>query len=637
MSAVKKVSKAILAIFAVTFLLVVLGLLGINLYIQSPGTQARIQDELSRALQLPLKITNTSLTPWSDLRIHGITVPTDKGAFLEAEMFRAYYRFLPLFRGRLEITEISVENPKIHWVQDFDGKWTLPLLPKAPKVAEEEKAKPEKKPGANLEVTVARFLVKNGSVEFVDKNNKTVGVLNDVNMDYTGLTPELVEGIADIGHASWDGIGVESLHAPFSYSPGPSGAFTLPELSATLAGGKAHGYFHGWPEAPKAPFDLSLNFDDVSLDELATQQGWKRGQASGKLSGEIELSGESSRIERAEGPGKLRLKDGQLRQLELLQAIGQVLGIRELSDFHLQDAHADFHVSGEKVHVDQLILAAPDLQLGAKGTIRFDQKVSLDAQLSVEDQIVKRLPPLVSEGFASPENGRRTIDFNISGSTSRLKTNLMDKLIVHKIDAQFGGLLDGLFKKKDDDKKKRDDEKEKEKRKKEKDKEKQAQKNAATPEPAKPASPVPPVSPEPPPPPAQVAPPASSPSSPEPGAPPPAVPPAPAPPAPASAPAAPPPAPALPPEAASAGAFLVPHDSAGELSQRFESASRSSVSSRAWNSEDVPVCHHGAANPLQSFQCTLWSPVSVGAWNLETFPVSGLQSPVPVRLRSPVS
>lgn len=205
-----------------------------------------------------------------------------------------------------------------------------------------------------------------------------------------------------------------------------------------------------------------------------------------------------------------------------------MLGIRELADFHLQDAHADFHVSGEKVHVDQLILGAPDLQLGAKGTIRFDQKISLDAQLSAADQTVKQLPRMVSESFSTDENGRQKIDFNIYGTTSRPKTNLMERLIGHKFDVQLGGLLE-LFGKKDDGKKKRDEEKEKDKRKKEKDKdkEKQAQKNPSTPEPARPASPaspateVRPVIPESPlPPPAQPAAPAPSPSSPEPAAPP---------------------------------------------------------------------------------------------------------------------
>jgi hypothetical protein len=219
----------------------------------------------------------------------------------------------------------------------------------------------------------------------------------------------------------------------------------------------------------------------VNLDQLATREGWQKGQAAGQLGGEIEVAGETGHVERAEGPGKLWLRNGQLRQLELLQAIGQVLGIRELSDFHLEDAHADFHISGEKVHVDDLVLAAADLQLGAKGTIRFDQRVSLDAQLAVEDAIVKRLPSLVSEGFGTADNGRRTIGFTIGGTTSKLKTNLMDKLIVHKIDAQFGGLLNSLFGKKDNDKKKSDEEKERRK------KEKEAQKKAATPAPETPA------------------------------------------------------------------------------------------------------------------------------------------------------
>jgi len=561
LSAVKKVSKAILIAFASLVTLAVLGLLGINLYIQSPHTQTRIQDELSKALQLPLKITNTSLTPWSDLRIHGITVPGEGGNFLEAESFHAHYRFLPLFRGRLEVTEMVVENPKIHWVQNAEGKWKLPALEKVPsKTTEPAKLKSTDKSRINFEVAVARFLVKNGSVVMTDHAGQALGVFTDVTLDYAVLTADRVEGVASIGHAAWgDAVALESVRAPFEYTPGPSGEIALPDLTATFAGGKVHGEYRAWPESAKSPFEVSLNFDDVSLDQLAMQEGWKPGQAAGFLGGEITLSGESSRLERAEGRGKLRLRDGQLRQLELLQTIGQVLGIRELSDFHLQDAHADFHVSGERVHVEQLTLASPDLQLTSKGTIRFDQRVSLEAQLSVEDAIVKRLPQLVSEGFGTADNGRRTLDFNIGGTTSKLKTNLMDKLIVHKIDAQFGGLLDGLFKRKDDDKKKKDEEKEK--RKKEKEKEKEAQKNAATPAPlvvpAPPAPPTPDAAPKPslaPPPPASESAkpqaPASTPLAPAPASPPPA--PAEPTPVPASPAPVPPPStpPATPPAAA---------------------------------------------------------------------------------------
>jgi len=530
---VKKVSKAILFLFAAALVLAAVALLGINLYIQSPGAQAHIQDALSRALRMPLKITNTSLTPWSDLWIHGVTIPAGETNFLEAESFHARYRFLPLLSGRLEIAELTVENPKIHWVQTADGKWKLPELEKP--VAPKEPPKTVEKPRRTFEVSVDHFLVKDGSVELLDHGNRTVGTFTEVSLDYSLLTPDRIEGLAAVGSAAWANTPkLENVHAPFVYLPGPSGKFALPELTGTLAGGKVTGHFQTWPEAAKSPFETGLSFQDVNLDRLATLEGWKEGQAAGELGGEIELSGEGGRLDSAEGPGKIWLRHGRLRQLELLQAIGQVLGIRELSDFHLQDAHADFHISDGRVHVDDLILAAPDLQLGAKGTIRFDQRVSLDAQLAVEDAIVKRLPSLVSEGFGTADNGRRTIGFSIGGTTSKLKTNLMDKLIVHKIDAQFGGLLNSLFGKKDD-KKKNDEEKEKRK------KEKEAQKKAAAPQPENPEtlSPAPapatsetPASPAPQP--ATPPPAAPEPAPPAPGAPPPS------PPTPAPAPEAPP-------------------------------------------------------------------------------------------------
>src|SRR4029453_1264898 len=105
----------------------------------SPGTQARIQAELSRALRLPLIITNTSVTPWSDFRINGITVPAEQGNFLEASSFSARYRLLPLLRKRLVIYEMRMENPKVVWTQNEEGKWVLPTLAKAPMRAAEFK------------------------------------------------------------------------------------------------------------------------------------------------------------------------------------------------------------------------------------------------------------------------------------------------------------------------------------------------------------------------------------------------------------------------------------------------------------------------------------------------------------------
>src|SRR5262249_26235991 len=105
-------------------------LLGVNLYVQSQGAQAKIQQELTRTLGVPLKIRSMSVTPWGGLELSGITIPQTSSAgpkyFLEAKTFRLRVRFLSLFSQRLVIKVVSLINPRVVWPQDAEGKWRLP-------------------------------------------------------------------------------------------------------------------------------------------------------------------------------------------------------------------------------------------------------------------------------------------------------------------------------------------------------------------------------------------------------------------------------------------------------------------------------------------------------------------------------
>ena len=496
MGTVKKLSKAILLALAALLVLVVFGLFCVNLYIQSPRTQEQIQGQLSRALRMPLKITNTTLSPWNGLRITGITIPNGDTTFLEAGSFAADYRMLPLLAGKLSISEMSIDHPKVVWKQDAEGKWKLPALEKKALTVDEarvpEPEKAEKKSGGGFTVVIGRFVVKSGAVELVDKDGKHTATFTDVNMTYTALTDANVEGTAVIGRAVWaDTLILENVRTPFKYA---AGELTLSEVIGTLAGGSVRGSYRAQPEAPKSPFETAFTFEQVNLDRLATQVGWKPGQAGGTAAGQLTLHGDMRRAERAEGSGQFQLRDGQFKQLELFQTIGQALNIHELSDLRLKDAHGEFRVGGEKVTFDQLTLTAANLQLGAKGTVRFDQKVALDARLGVEEGLVKQLPDLVRASFATADNGRRTIDFNITGSTEKLRTNLLDKLIGQKIGQQFDDLLSGIFgggKKDDDKKKKEEEERRKDEKREEKKRKKEQDKAAAAKPPAPPAAAAP--------------------------------------------------------------------------------------------------------------------------------------------------
>jgi hypothetical protein len=259
LSAVKKVSKAILILIAAALVLAAVALLGINLYIQSPGAQIHIQDALSKALRMPLKITNTSLTPWGGLWIHGVTIPAEGTNFLEADSLHAHCRFLPLLSGRLEIAELAVENPKIHWVQDADGKWKLPALEKTAK-GPKEKPKSAEKRAARFEVSLDHLLVKERLRGVGGSRQQDRRRIHRCHFWITAFS-------RPIASRGWPPSGAPHGRTrrrwrmsarPSPTSRGRPGALRLPELTATLAGGKVTGHFQAWPEAEKSPFETGL-------------------------------------------------------------------------------------------------------------------------------------------------------------------------------------------------------------------------------------------------------------------------------------------------------------------------------------------------------------------------------------------
>jgi type II secretion system protein N len=465
---VKSLSKAILITFAVLAGIALLLVLALNLYVQSPGTQARIQEELSQALKLPLVITNTTLTPWSDLHINGIAVPGEKGNFLEASSFSARYRLLPILRKRLVIYDMRFESPKIVWMQNEKGKWELPALAKAPKEATEapsEKKETKKKPGKDdFQVVLDRFKITGGSAEFLDKEGKRVALFTDVEMDYTSIAEERLEGVARIGRINYaDTLFFDNVRTPFKYV---GGQFSLPAIEATLAGGPVTASFELQAEKSKSPFVTQLQFEDADLARLSTEAGWASGRATGTLRGTFEMAGVSGAIDKAKGKGELVLTNGTLRQMDLLQTLGEVLQFEELIQLRVNSGVANFRFENEKVQVDHIALQSPDLKLTAQGMARFNRKLDLDARLSVDERTLKRRAPFVRQLFAAADdNGEHAIDFKIMGTIDKPKTDLAEKLLGKSLGDQFENVVSRLFgfgRKKDEEKKK--DEKKKKKK-----------------------------------------------------------------------------------------------------------------------------------------------------------------------------
>ena len=94
----KRFAKIILGILAALVILLVVALVGINLYLQSGDVQQRIRLATEQALGTPVTVKRTVFTPWGGLTLSGLSLPdpTTAGSNLvEAPKFSVQFQFFP--------------------------------------------------------------------------------------------------------------------------------------------------------------------------------------------------------------------------------------------------------------------------------------------------------------------------------------------------------------------------------------------------------------------------------------------------------------------------------------------------------------------------------------------------------------
>jgi hypothetical protein len=457
------------------FVLIVLGaflvpaavvLLGVNLYVQSQGTQTRIQQELSQRLGTPLNIRRISVTPWGGLKLSGITIPQISGPasnnFLEASAFRLRFRFLSLFSRRLVIKDLLLADPHVTWSQDADGKWRLPGLAKpemsrastaevpvvkpSPAIANAEPSLPiQASPTITQEVPpsqeavdehatvrfvpeIRRINVRRGNFRFLDQSGNFVASFDGLEFRSTIRSGADLRGTANVMKISLrDRFFLDGMHSTLHYDPTE---LDLSQISSHAGGGDVTGHFVMQPQAEDSPFNVAIKFRNVEADQIITEAGGPKGVVRGKLEGNFEATGKIANPNALTGAGEILLRNGQLQQYSLLVALGQILQIEELTQLHLEQAEAKYHISSGVVAVDELILRSPNLRLSAKGTIAHDGKLRLESQLAINDKIRNQLFKPIRANFEPlSEPGYYAVDFEVSGTLDRPKSNLVEKVV----------------------------------------------------------------------------------------------------------------------------------------------------------------------------------------------------------------
>jgi hypothetical protein len=445
----------------------VTALLAVNLYVQSRGTQARIQQELAARLGTPLRIQRISVTPWSGLKLTGITMPqvdqTVPVDFLKADTFRLRIRFSSLFSGRLVIKEVSLINPTVVWSQNANGKWRLPGVAKSEEAASPASAAPEvtptgiaaapaapvapARPAAPTETgevaaessseppdaraftpEVRRVNLVNGNFRFLDEQGKPVATFEGVDFRSNFRNATAVRGNASIEKVSLrNRFFLEQLQSPLKYDPVE---LDVSDISARAAGGEITGRFRMQPNDPDSPFRVAVKFRDLDADKIVKQARGPAGMIQGRLEGSFEANGKTADANALAGTGEIYLREGQVRQYSLLVALGQLLQIDELSQLRFDQAHVKYHITPGVVVVDELLLTSPNIRLSAVGTIGFNGKLRLNSQLAINERVQAQLFQAIRDNFEPVEPaGFTALNFKVSGTVERPQTDLMDKLV----------------------------------------------------------------------------------------------------------------------------------------------------------------------------------------------------------------
>ncbi len=473
----RKISRIALFVACALAGFLAAALLAVNLYVQSKGTQERIQQELSQRLGTTLLIRRISVTPWFGLKLTGITMPQGEeappGDFLQADTFRLRVRLASLFARRLVINQVSLVNPNVVWAQNHEGQWRLPSAPRHEEpaaVLPQEAPAPVAKPGAaaiaspanvvgpgaaaeephTAEVgarpftpEVRRVNLTNGNFHFLDVKGKPVATFEGVGFRSSLRNSTELRGSASIARISLrNRFFLKDLKSPLKYDPAE---IVLSQITAHAAGGEITGRFSLRPADEDSPFEAMVAFHDIQADQVVAEAGGPAGMVQGRIEGRLDANGKTADPNALAGTGEIFLRSGEVRQFSLLVALGELLQIDELARLRLDQAQVKYHIMPGVVMIDELLLASPNIRLAATGTIDFRGRLKLESQLAISERIRGQLFAGMRESFRPIDTpGFAAVDFQVSGTIDRPKTNLMGKVVGRDL-RDLGGMINSLL------------------------------------------------------------------------------------------------------------------------------------------------------------------------------------------------
>jgi AsmA-like C-terminal region len=449
------VQPALVVVVAVAGLVGV-GLLAINLYVQSPDTQSRLREIVSENLGYPISVFRITFTPWNGFHLQDLEIqdPLVDYPILRARDLWIQCNFLPLLRRKLIVRQIYLRGAEVRIPTGeraepkpaASASASTPLASiskpdpaKAPLHAEKPATRPppsEKAPSAksvipeSLWVEIRKFKLSQGSVYFMSTHGKPIVTLRDVKGEAKIRNREYLGNVHVSSATISDSISVDDISSPVRCS---NGALDLEDISAQISGGAIQGNLHVELTDSGLPYQLHLRVNGVNINEIVSRAGGILDRAHGILQGSFQLAGYIKDPSQASGSGSLEVKTGYLDQYPILKELGVWTQIDELKRLELEEALSKFSVIGQEIKLDSLNLTSKNCQVNLSGMVDSAQRLDLNGRLTLSQFLSRKIPNEIEENFSIAKDGlSRYLDFRVTGTLLQPQSDLFDRIIGDK-------------------------------------------------------------------------------------------------------------------------------------------------------------------------------------------------------------
>ena len=185
---------------------------------------------------------------------------------------------------------------------------------------------------------------------------------------------------------------------------------------------------------------------NVSLQKLAEDAGFSAEGTQGILFAKGNVHGDPNLPDSITGEASAFLTEARMQPIEPIRQLGELLRINELSVLELRTAETKLSLRDEKILVTQLALESANLLVDATGEAKFDGSLDMDARFHVSQALLTNSLGFMGSKFNTSEReGYSHVPFSITGTITRPKSNLLDKLLGVRIGDDVGGLLKNLL------------------------------------------------------------------------------------------------------------------------------------------------------------------------------------------------